>query len=282
MKNTTLKKLKSLPFLGFGIGLRPKHYESLLENPQQVDWLEIISENFMFDSGPTLEKLDEFKEKFTIIPHGVSLSIGSSDPLNFDYLKKLKKLIERLDPPWFSDHLCWTSYKKQNLHNLMPLPYTPETANYVAERIKIVQDFIEKPLLIENVSSYVEFNQSTMPEWEFIGQISEKANCGLILDVNNVFVSAFNHQFDPLTYINAIPPERVIQYHIAGHSDHETYIVDTHDHDVREEVWTLFEKTVPRFGQVSVMIERDDNIPPLDEVLEELNIAKEIWKSAHA
>jgi len=277
MKKQKNKKIHNLPFLGFGIGLRLDHYQELLEDTTKVDWLEIISENFLLPGGRSQYYLDQFNEKYQIIPHGVSLSIGSTDPLNWDYLKKLKNLLDKTKAPWFSDHLCWSHHNAHHLHNLMPLPYTEENITYIAKRIEIIQEFLERPMLIENVSSYVEFTQSTMPEWTFIKEIAEKANCGLLLDVNNVFVSAFNHHYDPMDYIHAMPPERVIQYHIAGHHDHGTYILDTHDHDIRDEVWDLFKKTAPLFGNVSTMIERDDNIPPLEDLLQELNIAKQIW-----
>ncbi len=277
---TTSKKFANVPDLGFGIGLRTEHYDELLENPGQVDWLEVISENFFLPGGQAKAYLEEFKEKFTLVPHGVGMSIGSTDPLNWSYLKTLKSIAKDLNAPWFSDHLCWNHHAHHHLHNLMPLPYTDECVEYVAERARIVQDFVEKPFILENVSSYVEFTQSTMPEWEFLTRIAEKANCGILLDVNNIFVSAMNHNFDPMTYINAIPPERVIQYHIAGHKDKGTFLLDTHDHDIRDEVWDLYAKCIPRFGNVSTMIERDDDIPPLAELLDELNTAKTIWSQA--
>jgi uncharacterized protein (UPF0276 family) len=269
-----------LPNLGFGLGLRPQHYAELLDQNPQVDWLEIISENFMLEGGRALYFLDQFAERYRIVPHGVSLSIGSTDPLDWDYLKKLKKVVQKLDPPWFSDHLCWSKYNSFNLHNLMPLPYTPEVVSYVADRIRIIQDYMEKPFLLENVSSYVEFKDSAMPEWEFITRISEEADCGILLDVNNIFVSSFNHDFDPMAYINYVPTERVKQFHIAGHSDKGTYILDTHDHEIRDEVWKLYMEAAKRFKHVSVMIERDDKIPPLHDLLEELNYAKRLWHEA--
>ena len=268
----------NIPFLGFGLGLRTEHYDDLLSNPpKEVEWLEIISENFMLDGGRPIEMLDAFLERFAIIPHGVSLSIGSTDPLNESYLKKLKTFIKKVDPPWFSDHICWTSVHGQNLHNLMPLPYTDATVNYIAERIKVVQDYIEKPFIFENLSTYVEFNQSHMTEWEFISQVSEKADCGILLDVNNIYVSSVNHEFDPLDYIKGVPKDRVVQYHIAGHKDKGTFIIDTHDHTIRDEVWDLFKQTVPLFDNTSVLIERDSNIPPLADLIEELEIARKIY-----
>ena len=271
-----IKKRFDLPYLGFGIGLRPTHYHELLKTPIQVDWLEIISENFLLEGGLSLHYLDIFQEKYRMVPHGVSLSIGSSSPLNKGYLLRLKQLVDKLDTPWFSDHLCWGNHKGKQYHNLMPLPYTPEVVEYVAQRIRMVQDFIEKPFLLENVSSYIEFTDSQMPEWEFLANIVQKADCGILLDINNVYVSSRNHDFDPMTYLSAIPADRVVQYHIAGHDDKGTYVLDSHDHPVRDEVWALYQKAIPLFGDVSLMIERDDHIPPLNELLKELDYAKSL------
>jgi len=274
--------MKETPYLGFGIGLRPKHYADLLKNPPKVDWLEIISENFMLDGGRSMSYLEQFQERYKIIPHGVSLSIGSSNSLDWTYLKKLKKLVAQLDPPWFSDHLCWNHYGKKYLHNLMPLPYTSEIIDYVAERIRVVQDYIERPMLIENVSSYVEFTGSTMPEWTFLSEVSEKADCGILLDINNIYVSAKNHHFDPMLYLRSVPKQRVRQYHIAGHDDQGSYILDSHDHAIRDEVWALYTEAIPLFGDVSLMIERDEHIPSLSDLLKELNYAKALWKNTVA
>ncbi len=264
------------PYLGFGIGLRPPHFQDLLDSQPQVDWLEIISENFLLDGGRSLYYLDQFRERYHLVPHGVSLSIGSSDPLDEDYLTRLKRLVDKLDPPWFSDHLCWSNYGGKHMHNLMPLPYTRDVVEYVAERIKVVQSFIGRPFLLENVSSYVEFHQSEMTEWEFLTEITEAADCGILLDINNVYVSAKNHHYDPITYLNSVPKERVVQYHIAGHDDKGTYILDTHDHEIRDEVWDLYRQTIPLFGDVSLMLERDDHIPPLPELLAEVAYARKI------
>ncbi len=281
MSTFSFSNIKSqLPTLGFGLGLRPSHYSDLLEESPKVDWLEIISENFMMEGGRALYYLDQFRERYRMVPHGVSLSIGSADPLDWDYLKKLKKVVQRLDPPWFSDHLCWSKYNSFNLHNLMPLPYTPDVVAYVADRARIIQDFMEKPFLLENVSSYVEFKDSVMTEWQFISDIAEKADIGILLDINNIFVSSFNHTFNPMDFVNGVPAERVVQFHIAGHTDKGTYILDTHDHTIRDEVWELYMKAVPRFQNASVMIERDDKIPPLNELLAELSYAKQLWQRA--
>lgn len=234
----------------------------------------------MLDGSQSVHVLDPFLERYTIIPHGVSLSLGSADKLDKKYLKTLKKLINTLKPPWFSDHLCWSGYGGAHLHNLLPLPYTAEIARYVADKIKVVQDEVGIPFLIENVSSYVEYVDNQMPEWEFYSMVSELADCGLLLDVNNVYVSARNHNFDPMTYISNLPKDRVVQYHIAGHLDKGTFVLDTHDHPVRTEVWDLFAKTVPLFGDVSLMIERDDDIPPFSELKDEMDHAKAIYTNA--
>jgi len=266
----------NVPYLGFGIGLRPPHYHDLLETSPQVDWLELISENFMLEGGRSLAMLDQFKERYRLIPHGVSLSIGASDPLDWDYLRRLKKLLQSINAPWFSDHLCWSQMGGAHMHNLLPLVYTEDVAAFVADKIRVVQDFMERPFLVENVSSYVEFKDSKMTEWEFLVQVVERADCGILLDINNVYVSARNHEFDPVTYLTHIPPERVIQYHIAGHDDRGIYILDSHDHPVRDDVWALYAKAIPMFGEVSLMLERDEDIPPLPELLAELDDARSI------
>lgn len=264
----------SFPFLGFGLGLRSAHFHDFSTSSPPVDWLEIISENFMTDGGRPLHFLDRIKDRYPIVCHGVSLSIGSIDPIDFDYLTRLKKLLDYVNAPWFSDHICWTKIHGKQLHNLMPLPYTDETIAYVSAKIKIVQDFIERPFIFENVSSYVEFQQSTMPEWEFVAQVCEKADCGMLLDINNVFVSGFNHEFDPMTYIQHMPKKRVAQFHVAGHTDKGRYLLDTHDHNIRDEVWILYKKASELFPNASVLLERDDDIPALSILLDELNIAR--------
>lgn len=234
----------------------------------------------MLDGTQSVQRLDPFLERYTIIPHGVSLSLGSVDKIDKGYLKALKKVIQYLNPPWFSDHLCWAGYGGAHLHNLLPLPYTHEIAKFVADKIRFVQDEVGVPFLIENVSSYVEYVDSQMPEWEFFSLVAELADCGFLLDVNNVFVSARNHNFDAMAYISALPRDRVVQYHIAGHLDKGTYILDSHDHPVRDEVWDLFSKTVPLFGDVSLMIERDDHIPPFSELKAELDFASAIYEKS--
>jgi uncharacterized protein len=260
--------------LGFGVGLRRPHYTRVLEGrppndvaPEDVppiDWFEVISENFMVEGGRAFEVLDGVRAKYPVVMHGVSLSIGSSDPLNRDYLKTLRTLARRVEPAWISDHLCWTGVGGRNLHDLLPLPYTEETVRHVAVRIREVQDILERTILIENVSSYMAFRASRLTEWEFLSAVAEEADCGILLDINNIFVSAFNHRFDPLGYIDAVPAGRVVQFHLAGHSDHGSYLLDTHDHPIRPEVWKLYEHAVWRFGRVSTLIEWDDNIPEFE------------------
>ena len=267
---------QDFPFLGFGVGLRRDHYVHVLDNRPKVDWFEVLSENFMVAGGRPLEVLDAVRENYPVVMHGVSMSIGSTDPLNHDYLRQLKALAKRVRPAWISDHLCWTGVGGRNLHDLLPLPYTTEVVRHVASRIREVQDFLERPFVIENVSSYMAFHSSAMTEWEFVSTIAEKADCGILLDINNIFVSAFNHRFDPLAYIDAIPRERVVQFHLAGHQDHGTYLLDTHDHPVRDEVWTLYEHALKRFGSVSALIEWDDNIPEFEVLLETANKARAI------
>ncbi|HXN87297.1 MAG TPA: DUF692 domain-containing protein [Candidatus Binataceae bacterium] len=272
-------KRSDFPFLGFGIGLRRDHYVHIIETHPKVDWFEILSENFMVPGGRPLEVLDQVKEHYPLVMHGVSMSIGSTDPIRIDYLCELKALAKRAAPAWVSDHLCWTGVGGRNLHDLLPLPYTPEVARHVSERIREVQDFLERPILIENVSSYMAFNDSTMTEWEFISEIAEQADCGILLDINNIFVSAFNHKFNPREYIDAIPIERVIQFHLAGHSDHGTYLLDTHDHPVRDEVWDLYAHAARRVGPVSALIEWDDNIPEFEVLAQTADKARSIHES---
>ena len=273
------KKIFDIPNLGLGLGLRLPHYKDILETKPKIGWFEIISENFMVEGGKPLHYLDTFLERYPIVQHGVSLSIGSTDPLDFDYLKKLKRLTERTKTPWFSDHLCWCKHNGHQMHDLLPLPYTDTTVDLVAEKARIVQDFIGRPFLLENVSSYVGFQSSQMEEWEFFSRVVEKANCAILLDVNNIYVSSRNHGFDPMDYLKGIPPKRVLQMHIAGHSDFGTYVLDTHDHTVRDEVWELYRKAYEIMGDVSTMLERDDNIPPFKEVYEEVLKAKQFQKA---
>jgi len=264
------------PFLGYGLGLRTEHYEEIFSSEPPIDWFEIISENFMVKGGRQLYHLDRIKEKYPLVMHGVSLSIGSTDPLNMDYLKDLKELEKRVEPKWISDHLCWTTFGGHNTHDLMPLPYNQETLKHVVERVKIVQDYLGRQILLENASSYVTYKASDMQEWEFIKAIAEEADCLMLLDVNNIYVSGFNHDFDPKTYIDHIPSERVWQIHLADHENNGDFIVDTHDHPVIDEVWALYDYTLSKMDNLTTMIERDDHIPPLPELIKEIDRASKI------
>lgn len=263
-------------FLGYGLGLRTDYYDIILNEKPDVDWFEILSENYMVKGGKALYYLDAIGELYPLVMHGVSMSIGGTDPLDYDYLKQLKILMSRANPQWVSDHLCWTGQGSHNLHDLMPLPYNDEAIFHVADRIKKVQDFLGTQILMENVSSYVTYKHSEMSEWEFYSRVVEEADCLMLLDINNIYVSARNHQFDPLDYINGVPAERVQQFHLAGHSDFGHYVIDTHDHPVVDPVWELYGKALKRFGPVSTMIERDDQMPPFKELMSELNQARSI------
>lgn len=270
---------KQKPFLGFGLGLRAEHYQEVLEQqPREIDWFEIISENYMIDGGKPLYFLDKIRQDYPMVMHGVSMSIGSTDPLNLDYLKQLKTLIDRVQPMWFSDHLCWTGVDHKNMHDLLPLPYTEQSVQHIADRISQVQDYIGQQMLIENLSSYITYTSDAMSEWEFLSAVAERADCNLLLDVNNIYVSSFNHQFDAMEYLQGVPADRVWQHHLAGHQNTGNLIIDTHDEPIIDPVWELYEKTARLLGPVSTMIERDGNIPPLSEVINELNRAREIAK----
>lgn len=272
-----MKCFSEKPFLGFGLGLRTEHYEALLaEENLPVDWLEIITENYLVPGGKPLYYLDQMHERYPLVMHGVSLSIGSHDPLDLGYLKEVKALAARIDAKWLSDHLCWTGVNGLNTHDLLPLPYTEEAVNHIATRIIQVQDFLEQPILIENLSSYLTYNESQMTEWDFVRAIVEKANCYILLDVNNIYVSSVNHGFDPLDYLYAMPAKRVMQIHLAGHSYEGDYIIDTHDAPIIPAVWDLYGRALQHLGRVSTMVERDDNIPPLKTLLKEVNKARKI------
>jgi len=273
--------MSTRPYLGYGLGLRKEHYDTVLEQRPPVDWFEILSENYMVDGGKPLYYLDRIREQYPMVMHGVSLSIGGTDPLDRDYLGRLKALAERVQPAWISDHLCWTGVHGTNLHDLMPLPYTEETVCHVAERVSQVQDYLGRQILLENVSSYVAFKDSEFSEWEFLREIAEQADCLILLDINNIYVSAFNHNYDPYDYLSGIPLERVYQFHLAGHTHEDDLIIDTHDHPIVDPVWELYSAAVRRFGYVSTMIERDDNIPPMAELLEELDHARRIAETIH-
>jgi len=270
------------PHLGLGLGLRASHFEDILSGRPRVSWFEAISENFIGIEGATggmpLEKLVQIRERFPLVLHGVSLNIGGTDPLNRNYLNALKQLSHIIEPHWVSDHFCWTGVNGKSLHDLMPLPYTRESIEHLCERIDFCQNYLGRPMVFENVSSYMEFKQSEMPEWEFIAEIAQRTGCGLLLDVNNVYVSSFNHGFNPMSYLRAIPKENVAQIHLAGHSTggdaNHTILIDTHEHPVCPEVWQLYGEAVKLFGAVSTMIERDDHIPDYATLENEILLAQ--------
>lgn len=270
---------KKKPYLGFGLGLRTDHYETIINEKPSVDWFEIITENYLVPGGQPLYFLDKIRENYPMVMHGVSMSIGSCDPIDWDYLAEVKQLASRIQPHWISDHLCWTGVQNKNTHDLLPLPYTTETMNHVVSRIQQVQEFLGRPFLIENVSSYIAYQDSIISEWEFVTEIIQRAGCLLLLDVNNIYVSSINHEFNPLDYIAAIPSDKIYQIHLAGHSNMGDYIIDTHDHAIIDPVWDLYAETIRHHGLISTMIERDDNIPPLSELLAELNHAKKIMET---
>lgn len=259
---------------GFGLGLRTPHYEALQNEPHAVDWLEIITENYLGPGGKPLHYLERMRERFPLVMHGVSLSIGGTDPLDLEYLSQVRNLAARIEPHWISDHLCWTGIDGYNLHDLLPLPYTEEALASVAARVGQVQDALGRQILLENVSSYLSFQASELTEWDFLSEVARRADCAILLDINNIYVSGVNHGFDPLVYLQAIPKERVRQFHLAGHSDMGGHLIDTHDHPIAEPVWDLYGAAVAQFGMVPTMIERDDNIPELGELVAELQIAR--------
>lgn len=264
------------PFLGYGLGLRPEYYDTVLRESPQVDWLEIISENYMVGGGKPLHYLDRIREHYPMVMHGVSLSIGGTDPLDIDYLRALKTLAERVEPAWISDHLCWTGHGGNHLHDLMPLPYNDDAVRHVAQRARQVQDYLGRQILLENVSSYVSYRHSALSEWEFLSAVAEEADCLILLDINNIYVSAVNHDFAPEDYLYSMPRERVRQFHLAGHTDYGTHIIDTHDQPVVTPVWELYALALKHFGPVSSMIERDDNFPPFAELMQELRQARSL------
>jgi hypothetical protein len=266
--------------LGVGVGLRPVHYADIRERAANgspgVDWFEAISENYMIPGGRPLRILDEVAGHSPLVLHGVSMNIGSIDPLDASYLEALRQLGARYQPRWVSDHLCWTSVDGRNLHDLIPLPYTEECIRHVSRRVRQVQETLGRRIALENVSSYVTFAADALREWEFLTAIAEEADCGILLDVNNIFVSSQNHSFDPVSYIDGVPPGRVFQIHLAGHRQEGSLLIDTHDHPVRQEVWDLFDYTIGRLGPVSTMIEWDDHIPTYERLIEEAQRARVI------
>ena len=265
-----------LPYLGYGLGLRSKHYNHILANKPQVDWFEVISENYMNSTGRPREMLDAVRAHYPVVMHGVSLSIGSTDPLNMEYLLRLKNLADDIKPAWISDHLCWTGINGINTHDLLPLPLTAQALEHTANRIKQAQDFLGRPLLLENPSTYLTFKADNIPEHEFMAMLAEKADCALLLDINNIYVACFNHRLNAHEYINAIPTNRVVQIHLAGHTNMGTHIVDTHDDHVTTEVWDLYNYACQKLGAVSTMIEWDGNIPEFPVLEAELAKARNV------
>lgn len=265
------------PKLGCGLGLRTKHYPDILSTWPKVDWFEAITENYMDSGGKPLAVLEEIRQHYPIALHGVALSIGSADPLNEKYLKKLKTLVERIQPVIVSDHLCWSGVGGEQLHDLLPLPFTEESVKHVVSRVLQIQEFLGRAILLENVSTYVTYKHSVMPEWEFLSEVARRSGCGILLDVNNIYVNSKNHLFDPLVYVENIPAEKIGQIHVAGHTDMGSYLFDTHSKPVIEPVWELYRKTLERAGQVSTLIEWDDDIPEFSRLQEEAAKAKAIY-----
>ena len=266
---------------GLGLGLRPEHYQDFLAGPQPLDWLEILSDNYLVPGGKPLYFLDAIRQDYPVAMHGVALNIGSSDALDWSYLSAIKALAQRVEPHIISDHLCWTGVNQHRMHDLLPLPYTEETIRHVAKRIQDVQDFLGRELVVENLSSYLQA-QAPLKEWEFVRAVAQEAQCGLLVDVNNIFVSSRNHGFDAMDYLKALPADRIRQIHLAGHTYSGEFCVDTHDQPVCTDVWQLYGQAVKLWGHIPTMIERDDNIPPLQELLDELGQASDFLQALEA
>jgi hypothetical protein len=265
------------PDLGLGIGLRTNHFNHILSQRPEIGFFEVLTENFLDTGGRPLFVLDQIAERHRLVMHGVSMSVGSTDPVNFDYLVKVKALADRIGALWVSDHICWTGVLGRNTHDLLPLPYTEESLANTVAHVRTIQDYLERPLVLENPSTYLQFTPDSMPESEFVARLAQEADCGLLLDVNNVFVSAFNHSFDPVAYIDAVPAERVCQYHLAGHTHKGTHILDTHSDHVVDPVWQLYGHTIRHVGLRATLLEWDANIPPFEVVHEEVLKAK-VWR----
>lgn len=268
------------PDLGFGLGLRSQHYSYILESLPKVDWFEAITENFLgisgYGGGRPVQMLEKIRQHYPIVLHGVSMSIGSTDPLNTQYLSLVKELINRVEPQWVSDHLCWTGVNGKSVHDLLPLPYTEEVIQHLSDRILAVQEFLGRRIAFENVSGYLRFTHSEMTEWEFLSEVSRRADCLLLLDINNIYVNSINQGFSAEEFLNGIPRDKVVQFHIAGHSNNRSYLIDTHDQPVCEDVWALLDHAYNRFGSVSTLLERDENIPEFTELEKELLMARKI------
>jgi len=265
-----------VPYIGHGVGLRPPHYPRVLDGGAHVDWFEIIAENFMDAGGRPLRVLDAARALAPLAVHGVSLDLGGTDPLNEAHLGLWRRLIARCEPAWVSEHLCWGAFRRRYAHDLLPLPYTEEALAHVVDRIKHVQERLGRRILVENVSSYVTFTHSTMPEWTFLAAVAEQADCGILLDVNNIYVSAVNHGFSPSDYLAGLPADRIGQIHLAGYTDAGTHLIDTHDHPVPAPVWGLYREAVRRFGAVSTLVEWDDHIPAFDDLAAEAEQARAV------
>jgi len=265
-----------VPFLGHGIGLRTKHFPELLEQGRRADWFEVITENFLHVGGRPRAVLEAVRADRPVVLHGVSLSIGSVDPLNEEYLRDVRELADAVEPAWVSDHLCWGTFGRHNAHDLLPMPFTEEALSHVVSRVVEVQERLGRRILLENVSSYLSYAASTISEWDFLAEVARRADCLILLDLNNVYVSATNQGFDALTFLHGIPQDRVAQMHLAGHQDLGTHLLDTHDAPVPDPVWALYRDAVRRFGRVSTLVEWDDRIPPLDEVLAEAEKARSL------
>lgn len=272
--------VRSWPTLGCGIGLRSEHYDAITTAWPRVDWFEAISENYMDSGGRPLRLLEAVRGRYPVALHGVSLSIGSADPLDTRYLERLKALVEHIDPAIVSDHLCWTGVDGEQLHDLLPLPFTEEALQHVVARVQRVQEHLRRPILLENVSAYVTYQHSTMPEWEFLTAVAQRAGCGILLDLNNLYINAYNHQFRPIDYFNGIPGECIGQFHLAGHTDCGEYLFDTHSSPIVEQVWALYREALARWGPVTTLIEWDEQIPPLPRLLEETDTARAIYTEA--
>jgi len=264
----------SRPWLGFGLGLRTEHFDDVLQTAPAIDWLEVNTENFMVAGGKPREYLAAMRAKYPIVLHGVSMSIGGTDPLDWRYLSALRQLALEIEPAWISDHLCWTGVDGVNSHDLLPLPYNEDAIAHVVTRVQQVQDFLGREILLENLSAYVQFSASCMPEWDFLREVATRSGCRLLLDVNNIVVSARNQGFDAATYLRGLPADRIWQIHLAGHTDYGSYAIDTHDHAICAAVWNLYEDAIALLGPVSTMIERDDRLPPLPELVAELDLAR--------
>ncbi len=268
---------KPWPILGCGVGLRTEHYDVITREWPRMDWFEAISENFMDSGGRPLQTLDAIRQRYPVALHGVSLSIGSTDPLDSQYLQRLKALADRIEPAIVSDHLCWTGVDGENLHDLLPLPFTEEAIRHIAGRVQQVQEFLGRRILLENVSTYVTYAHSTMPEWEFLTQVAQRSGCGMLLDLNNIYVNAYNHQFDPYDFLRHIPGELVGQFHLAGHTNMGSFLFDSHSRPVIDEVWQLYRTALQRWGQVTTLIEWDEDIPPFPRLAQEADRARAIY-----